>query len=90
MPKVSHETQKNHPTIIENRALTSPKIEAKRLLKGFHKQDRMKNPLGEYQDKCLIPFFRILRRLGSQDGFHFGGQDGFKIIKKSMQKKMKC
>ena len=43
MPKVSQEAPKNHPKIIENRGLTPPKIEAKRLLNGLQKQVRIQN-----------------------------------------------
>ena len=89
MPKVSQEARKSIPKIIEHRALTPPKIEAKRLLNGLPKQSRIKSQQGGATQKFLEAIFWDFEASSLPRWAHVGGQDGAKIDKKSMPKTMK-
>ena len=63
-----------------------PKIDAKTVLNDVLKGDRIKNALGELPDDFLAPFFRILSRLGPQDGPMLEAKTDPKSIKNRCEK----
>ena len=87
MPKLSQEAQKNHPNIIENRGLTPPKIEAKRLLNGLQKQVRIQSRSRGPASQNLGAIFSDFEASWLPRWTHVGGQDGAKIDKKIDAKK---
>ena len=87
MPKVSQEASKHHPKIMENRALTPPKIEAKRLLNGLQKQVRIQSRSRRAPCQSFRAIFSNFEASWLPRWTHVGGQDAPIINKKNDAKK---
>ena len=79
-------SSKNHPKIFENRALTPPNRCQKALERCSKARSYPEPLLGEHHLSFLAPFFRILSRLGFQDGPMLEAKTEPKSIKHQYEK----